>query len=90
MTTVAEVLGATVATVQPFEVRWAGLGFLAAGWSGQQPRPTHRCSDNVDCGFTLSAIAVPVPAIMASATIQPAIIFMSRSSYYRPLPRLKL
>src|SRR5919108_160051 len=26
MTTVAEVLGATVATVQPFEVRWAALG----------------------------------------------------------------
>jgi hypothetical protein len=41
-----------------YDVRRAGLCFVA-GCSGQQLRPTHRSSDNVRCGFTLSAIAVP-------------------------------
>jgi hypothetical protein len=59
------------ATSQREPTRCAGLRFVA-GWSGQQLRPIHRSSDNVRCGFTLSAIAVPVPAIMASATTQPA------------------
>src|SRR5271166_3516039 len=54
---------------------------FGAGLSGQQPRPTHPFSANVRCGFTLSAIAVPVPAIMANATTQPAIIFMAQSSW---------
>jgi hypothetical protein len=54
---------------------------FVTGWSGQQPRPTHLSSDNVRCGFTLSAIAVPVPAIMASATTQPVNIFMAPSSW---------
>jgi hypothetical protein len=39
-----------------------------------------RCAGNVPCGFTLSAIAVPVPPIMATAMIQPPIIFMAQSS----------
>jgi hypothetical protein len=61
-------------------VRCAGL-CLIAGISGQQLRPTHVSSVNVGCDFTFSAIAVPVPTIMASATTQPAIIFMAQSSW---------
>jgi hypothetical protein len=61
-------------------VRRARTCFVT-GRSGQQLRPTHRSSDNVCCGFRLSAIAVPVPAIMASATSQPANIFMAQSSW---------
>jgi hypothetical protein len=71
------------------DVRCADLRFVA-GLSGQQPRPIHRSSADVCRGFAFSgsrsssfafnAIAVPVPAIMASATTQPAIIFMTWSS----------
>jgi hypothetical protein len=53
---------------------------FVAGWLGQQLRPTHLSSDDVGCGFTLSAIAAPVPAIIASATTQPVNIFMAQSS----------
>ena len=51
-------------------VRCVGLCFIAR-LLGQQPRPTHR-SSNVRSGVMLSAI--PVPAIMATRTTQPAII----------------
>jgi hypothetical protein len=61
-------------------VRCAGL-CLPAGLSGQQLRPTHHFSADVRCDFTFSAIAVPVPAIMASTTTKPAIIFMAQSSW---------
>jgi hypothetical protein len=47
----------------------------------RQLTPPHLSSVNIRCGFTLSAIAVPDPAIMASTTIQPAIIFMAQSSW---------
>ena len=41
----------------------------------------YTASSGIGWDFTFSANAVPVPTIMARATIQPAIIFMTQSSW---------